>query len=342
MSDAAALRAVAVDALGALRRHCFAPEHDLYGRRRLGGFAYATLWSHVTAWAASLAVGALEPALLAPPGSACAAVRRYRAGTRSPAPGGLDSAVVPPLGRGGDRYYDDNAWIGLAALRHAELVPDAELVALADEVAAFVETGWSTDPAFAVPGGIHWRETPRRGRNTCANAPAAALFAKLARRGRGDATGFAIAIYRWTRAALRTEGGLYVDHIAPDGRRDPTLWSYNQGAMIGAGVVLAELTGEETYRTDAAETLAAALARYATPERLIAEPAAFVAVFFRNAFLLAGTGADAPAGDLARAFVRALAARRARTGLVAGRDALMATAALAEVAALLAGAPPGP
>ena len=45
------------------------------------------------------------------------------------------------------------------------------------------------------------------------------------------------------------------------------LWSYNQGSMIGAGVLLYQVTHDAAYLYQARQTAKAALA-YFTPERL--------------------------------------------------------------------------
>ena len=49
-------------------------------------------------------------------------------------------------------------------------------------------------------------------------------------------------MYQWTVNCLRTAGGLYNDHINADGSVNSTIWSYNQGVMVGAGVLLNKLT----------------------------------------------------------------------------------------------------
>ena len=71
---------------------------------------------------------------------------------------GFESVVTPPLGSGGDRYYDDNAWLGLALVRHYELTGDRAILRLAQRVFAFVISGWSTNATWQEPGGIRWKE----------------------------------------------------------------------------------------------------------------------------------------------------------------------------------------
>ena len=111
------------------------------------------------------------------------------------------------------RFFDDDAWLGLVAL-------DLDDRALAAEALAFVRTG--EDPA----GGVRWVEDAAS-RNTCSTASAAWLAIEL-----GDRA-FAERAMAWLDATLRTDEGLYQDRLE-EGRIDPTVWSYNQGAAVAA------------------------------------------------------------------------------------------------------------
>ena len=91
---------------------------------------------------------------------------------------------------------------------------------LAAEALAFVRTG--EDPA----GGVRWVEDAAS-RNTCSTASAAWLALEL-----GDRA-FAERAMDWLDATLRTDEGLYQDRLE-EGRIDPTIWSYNQGAAVAA------------------------------------------------------------------------------------------------------------
>lgn len=290
-------------------------------------------------------------------------------------PVGFESAVVPPLGRGGDVYFDDNAWLGLALVRHQELCRDDLSLPLADRLFQFVVGGWSADGGWAVPGGIRWKADPSNtSRNTCTNGPAAALGA-LVHRLTGDpaALEWALRIYRWTRTALLRDDGLYADRIGPDGTVVTDLWTYNQGSMAGAGVLLAELTGDSAFLADARATAAAALGRF-TLDDLFRNGPAFNAAFFRNLFLVPsgstseaarprgaspptapapvvgtvdGRGAappGAPGWALASAYDDLLwEGRDRRTGLFPGGGSpLNRMGPLVQIDALLAGATPHP
>lgn len=319
------------------------PRTGLYGRRRLRRLRAVTLWPHANAWAARCSLAALDPSALPSADEALGAIARYRPAAPADRDGGLCASIVGATGRRCDRYFDDNAWIGLDCLRQHRIAPDPRLVEMASEIAGFVVSGWS-EADIAQRGGIYWRETPTpRGRNTCANAPAAALCAELALLGaRPQADEWAERIYRWTRDVLRRPDGLYIDHLAPDGALDERLWSYNQGAMVGAGVLLAQLSRNRGFLDDAAETARAALERFGNDAALAREPPAFCAVFFRNLAFAEAWGVPVewrPAA--ARLLERAAGRQRARVAATEG-DEINEIAAFCEVAALVAGGAPGP
>lgn len=339
------------DTWAAIEARLGEPGTGLYGERR-GRFRrsrrYEHLWPFAGAWSASCALAALEgpEAARSRLERQLAALEHYR--RPGDVHGGLAASVVPPLGPGGDRYFDDNAWIGLALCRQARLTGDGACVAKAVELAEFVAFGWSTDRALSHVGGVRWKEgAGPGGRNTCANGPAAALAAELFLRGEGaGCLAFATRVYAWTRAVLGTPGGLYADRIAPGGVVTPAVLSYNQGSMIGAGLLLHSATGEARYLEDATGTALAALERYGDGPALAREPPGFVAVFLRNLLALDAAAPNPAYRRLAAAYGEALMRARDNDGLVgpaAGASSvLLASAALVEVLALLAGAPAWP
>jgi len=258
---------------------------------------------------------------------------------------GFESVVTPPLGNGGDRYYDDNAWLGLALVRHHELTKDPGLLRLAERVFAFVVSGWSTETTWQIPGGIRWKEpASNRSRNTCVNGPAAELAARLHEK-TGDAAylEWAVRTYGWTRRALVGPDCLYADQIAPDGTRTPTIWSYNQGSMIGAGVLLARATADSSFLDHSVQT-AAAYTGSRDVAALMTQDPAFNAVLFRNLLVLDDVRPHHRYRALLAAYGSAMwASQRLRHGLFAGNgSALNNAAAMLQIYALLAGAPPHP
>jgi hypothetical protein len=343
----------AVATFSALRApRIFGRDHKLFGNRRwwLLGRDYEDLWPFADAWSAFCTLGSLpdqhEALVLAD--SMIDGLRSYsrqRDILEKAEDAGFESVVTPPLGGGGDRFYDDNAWLGLALVRHHELTGNPALLQLARRVFAFVVSGWSTDTTWHAPGGIRWKEPlSNRSRNTCVNGPAAELAARLHRTtGEESYLEWASRIYDWTRRALVNPGGLYVDQIAPDGAVNPTIWSYNQGSMIGAGVLISQQTGDSSLVDQSVET-AVAYVNTRDVRDLMTQDPAFNAVFFRNLLILDEFRSDTRYRALMTDYGTAMwTSRRLRHGLFAGNGSpLNNTAAMLQIFCLIAGARPHP
>jgi hypothetical protein len=111
--------------------------------------------------------------------------------------------------------------------------------------------------------------------------------------------------------------------------------------MIGASVMLARATGQQVY-LEHAEQLANVAMTYYTPERLIAEPTAFGAIFVHNLLALEQLDPDPGLRSRLQAYADALWSRvDPATGLLhvspSRRPRLIEQAALVRVLATLAG-----
>lgn len=209
--------------------------------------------------------------------------------------------VVPP---GGVSYYDDNEWVGIELARLYELRHEPVLLERAEQIMTFVMAGWQDDPKLACPGGVPFSDAPRNtDRNTVTDGPAAELGVQLYRL-TGDPAylQFATMAYEWVRTCLRTPEELYFDHIRRHGAIGQALWSYNQGSMIGAGVLLYQATGNSAYLYQARQTAKSALT-YFTNSRLLSEPPFFVSVYLRNLMYLDSVTRDPPGPRLAQSYV---------------------------------------
>jgi len=206
----------------------------------------------------------------------------------------------PPLGHGGDAYFDDNTWIALDLVQEHRMRA-AGLLGGRDDTASqartvfeFVVAGWCTD-ARPDSGGVFWVDAAwNRDRGAAVTAGLAVLalhLYELAPTGpSGDADrarylDHALSAYRWLRETLWVgdgpEAGLYHDKVLGDGAIDPAQWVYNQGVAVSAGVMLHRATGDVAYLEQARSTADAALAWYGTRE-YAGQPAIFVAILFRN------------------------------------------------------------
>jgi hypothetical protein len=239
---------LALDAWDALARDAF--------RTRRGGLAILDGPGGRTAHAWPLALvlwAAAEVAAIggAPPIEALRdTLARYRRG---------DAYAASPRGR--ERYFDDNAWLGLAAHRLCEVTGEPGWTSIARELARFTREG--EHPR----GGIRWAEGSES-RNACSTAGAAWLALTAGGpTARPDATRW----LDWLDRRLTRHDGLVADRIER-GRLVRRAWTYNQGATAAAR----RLLGRDTR-----PLLEATVARY-TPARLWAEPPAFVAVAARG------------------------------------------------------------
>lgn len=223
------------------------------------------------------------------------------AGIAPPALPSFNGSVVPP---GGASYYDDNEWVGIELARLYKLHHEAPVLEKAEQIMAFVMAGWQANPKLACPGGVPFSDAPgNTDRNTVTDAPAAELGVQLYRlTGNGAYLQFAQMAYEWVRTCLMQPNGLYGDHVRLHGAIDASLWSYNQGSMIGAGVLLYQATGNGAFLFQARQAAKAALA-YFTIERLLAENPFFPAVYFRNLMYLDAVSHDPPGARLAQSYV---------------------------------------
>lgn len=145
----------------------------------------------------------------------------------------------------GDTYYDDNIWISREFLNAYEVFGEDDYLTTACEVAQFVWSGWANDDL----GGIYWCEQKKNSRNTCSNAPASLLFARLYEATEnGEWLERAKRVYDWTYEKLRDPSdNVYWDNIGNDGNINTWKFTYNTGSMISAGVKLYEITNEARY-----------------------------------------------------------------------------------------------
>jgi hypothetical protein len=208
-------------------------------------------------------------------------LRPYRSGA---------AYAATPRGR---RYFDDNAWLGLAMLRLGVATGDLTWREHAEELARFLEQGEAPD------GGVLWAEGSHA-RNTCSTASGAWL--QLAA-GVPSAHTTARRWMVWLDRTLRRSDGLYADNIE-DGVVEQRAWTYNQGAALAAF----ELLGE-----DATSLRAAILAAFPA-DVLWSEPPAFAAIAFRA--LLADRGGAEDAIEVWDPYLERLVAeaRDTRTG----------------------------
>jgi hypothetical protein len=253
----------------------------------------------------------------------------------------FDGTAAPPVGPGGAKYYDDNDWVGIELARLYELSHSPALLGSAEGIMAFEMAGWEASPELGCPGGLPFSNAEENStRNTVTTAPAAELGVQLYKlTGNVAYLQFAEMAYEWVRRCLLQPSGLYADHVNRRGVVEPTLWSYNQGTMIGAGTLLYQATGNGAFLYQARQSARAALA-YFTPERLGAEIPFFPSIYFRNLLYLDSVTHDPPGPKIAQAYVDYAwqHLRLSSNVFVAGSPAtaqLLVQSAIAQIYALL-------
>jgi len=182
---------------------------------------------------------------------------------------------------GGQKYYDDNEWLGLDLIEAYRTLGDPMYLEKAKATFEFAVSGWSYD----LGGGIYWREQDTSTRNTCSNGPAAVLALKLYQEtGDQEYQDWAIRILEWLKP-LKAPSGVYWDSVSDRDVIDFRTYTYNTGTVIHANALLYQITGREAYLKEAralAETSLRHFARTA-PE---AEIALYPATPWFNAVLL--------------------------------------------------------
>jgi hypothetical protein len=269
----------ALSSYHALQHFYYVPRHKLYK-----GEPFTHAWPFSQAMAATVRMTEL-------PGvgsrytddfrERLSGLERYWDGESDPP--GYAGGVQPPLGRGGTKYYDDNEWIGLELVRRYQRSHSGKLLDRAEKLFDLAVFGWDTDETHPCPGGVVFSQSSSNtDRNTITNAPAAELATQLYSITRqAKYLDWAKRFYNWVQGCMLTDRGLYTDHITFDGDRDRTIWSYNQGVMVGAKVLLYRATHEASYLRTAKRGARAALGWF-TQNRLRHQPAIFVAIFFDN------------------------------------------------------------
>ncbi len=191
------------------------------------------------------------------------AIAQYYSSSKSPAPG-YDSYVVHD--GGGDRFYDDNQWIGLAYMDAYQRTKKSTYLQLATTIYRFMLTGYDT----ASGGGLYWQEFHTNSKNTCSNGPGILLALQLYKVTREKKyIDTAILLYNWVNTHLLSPDGLYFDAIKlPSGSIDERKYTYNTGTMLQSAVLLYKLTKDKKYLSRA--------------QAIAAQAASF---FFKNDFL---------------------------------------------------------
>jgi hypothetical protein len=261
-------------------------------------------------------------------------------------PGAFQSAVAPPKGPGGNTYYDDNGWSALDLIDAYRLTGNGTYLTLAQGLFNFAVTGWDTSQTDGCSGGVFWEDVSGSQRNTTANATNAEAGLQLYQLTKDSIDlWWAVGMYQWVNRCLQGPGDLYYDHVNPGGSVNTTIWSYNQGTMIGAGVLLYQITGNTGYLSAAEATADATVAYFGTGTTLQNQGPAFNAIYFRDLLVLNGVQADSAYASEVQSYANYMWTQRNADGLFlqnGNTNGVNGTAPMVEIYALLAGSPAQP
>ncbi len=145
----------------------------------------------------------------------------------------------------GERYYDDNQWIGITALDAFARTKQKADLNLGKLIYDFMMSGYDT----VLGGGIYWKETSKSSKNTCSNGPGVLVALQLYQATKDKKyLDTALLLYNWTNKKLQTESGLYYDNINTKTEKiGKATFSYNTGTMLQSNIYLYECTGDKKY-----------------------------------------------------------------------------------------------
>lgn len=148
-----------------------------------------------------------------------------------------------------DRFYDDNIWIAIDFVDIYSMTSEIKYLDKAQLIWQFLMSG--TDNKLG--GGMYWCEQKKESKNTCSNAPAAVLGAKLYMATNDIAyLDKSIELYSWTKNNLEDKKDhLYFDKMSLDKKTDKRKFAYNSGQMMQAAALLYKITKEKRFLKDA-------------------------------------------------------------------------------------------
>src|SRR6266542_1970980 len=119
--------------------------NETFPRARSNPYAY--LWPFYEATAGTIDLFGIGALVRGDVYDRLVGLSRYARGPQM----GYDSYPRSPYGGGGDRYYDDNAWVARAFIQLHRMNALSSALSSAQDVFSFLKSGWDT-----VRGGMYW------------------------------------------------------------------------------------------------------------------------------------------------------------------------------------------
>jgi predicted alpha-1,6-mannanase (GH76 family) len=147
---------------------------------------------------------------------------------------------------------------------------------------------------------VFWTQAPwSQDRNTVSNAPSAQLAFRLHQvTSEQSYLDWGMEMYNWVDSYLRDPVDmLYWDHVDVAGHIEKTKWSYNQGTMLGASLLLYQIqkkSGSSTADSylQRSEQIARKSVDYYSQVGYFTQDPPFNAIYFRNLLALYAVTAD--------------------------------------------------
>jgi Glycosyl hydrolase family 76 len=304
----------AVSAYNAMQKYFYVQDGTSLYREMYpwnGGTRYSYLWEFSRALIGTLCLAGVPSSLLGRTNYRSAVQDRFKALGRY-----WDSAASIPAYAsyvlsqgGGDKYYDDNAWVALAQVQQYRMGLNTSLDRV-KQVFSFATSGWDRAATDPYPGGAFWVQQgtgfglSNHDRGTGGNGGHAEVgfhLHELTGSTTYDGDGTVVAspasvgaanMFNWVNTYLdssRTGTGLYWNAVRQDTSIDTNFWSYNEGVMIAANVLRYRLTANSLYLQQAQSIATKTLSTYGN---FTGQPPSFNAMCFEAMLLLSSASSD--------------------------------------------------
>lgn len=161
-----------------------------------------------------------------------------------------------------DEFYDDEGWWALAWIRAYDVTGTEAYLSIAESIFRNMQGG-----VDATCGGGIWWSKEKTYKNAIANELYMSVAASLANRASNASSYLSIAEGQWEW--FRNSGMIGSDYLINDGlsidangtcvNNNGTVWSYNQGVVLGGLVGLHQATGNSSYLSEAVNIARAAI-----------------------------------------------------------------------------------
>ncbi|KAF7959248.1 hypothetical protein EAE96_002762 [Botrytis aclada] len=204
------------------------------------------------------------------------------------------ATAVNPSGFLND-YYDDEGWWALGWIQAYDVTGNGDYLTMAADIFADMKNG-ATTPCSNGATGIWW-DKPNTYVNAIANELYLSVAAHLANRATGyDSSNYlTIAKDQWTwfqeTGMINAQGTINDGLTSSCQNNGGTVWSYNQGVVLGGLVELSKATGDSSYLSTAKSIATAAITTLSDSNGILhdvcepdcgADGAQFKGIFMRN------------------------------------------------------------